>query len=91
VNKAVPPDGFINVHNPKMRLQGLNAKWTMDWPHFIGELEAAAKREAEEIPEDAKAPTTILVEEPEGDMLLPQVEVVKASDNGNCEPQASAN
>jgi hypothetical protein len=87
VNKAVPPDGFINVHNPKMRLQGLNAKWTMDWPHFIGELEAAAKREAEEIPEDAKAPTTILVEEPEGDASLPRLEPVHPSDNGKEEPQ----
>ncbi len=87
-----PPTGYINTHNPKMRIQGLNPKWVMDWPHFIAELEVAAKREAETIPPEATAPTEILVEGPTAEELAPLTPIaipaaVELSDNGKSNGQ----
>lgn len=55
VNTTNPPWGQLYATMPKMRLQGMNPRFKMDWEGFITELEAAATRSEAEIPEDAKA------------------------------------
>jgi DNA polymerase III delta prime subunit len=71
-NAADAPRGSINPAQPKMRLQGLNPSWVMDWPSFIGELEAAQTRLNEEIPAEARVSTDIVSDEPEGQIEMPQ-------------------
>ena len=63
INKAKPPKGAILPAQPKMRIQGLNPTWTMDWFGFVAELEAAAKRRDEQIPEDAQVKVVNVTEE----------------------------
>lgn len=53
-NTTNPPEGSLYPNQPKMRLQGLNPKFTMDWKGFIDEVEAASKRTEEDIPKDAQ-------------------------------------
>lgn len=65
VNKREAPTGMVNPAQPKMRIQGLNPTWPMDWPSFIAELEAAKKRTDEAIPDEAKVRVDVTSEEPE--------------------------
>ena len=62
-NSTNPPYGTINPLQPKIRMQGFNPKWIMDWEHFIEELKAALKREEPEIPEEAKVTNEVVFEE----------------------------
>lgn len=63
-NATAAPRGKINPLEPKMRIQGMNPTWTMDWPSFIAELEAARARDSQPIPEAAKVSTDVISEEP---------------------------
>ncbi len=58
INTTKPPMAEVNPLQPKMRLQGFNPKFSMDWEGFITELGAAIKRDVPEIPKEA------MVEEP---------------------------
>jgi hypothetical protein len=62
-NSTKPPFGEVNLLQPKMRLQGMNPRWQMDWDGFITELQAAIKRDVPEIPKEAMVDETVLVEE----------------------------
>jgi hypothetical protein len=62
-NTTNPPFGTINPMQPKMRMQGMNAKWVMDWPGFIKEINEAATREEAEIPKEAQVEVAVLTEE----------------------------
>ena len=64
-NQAKAPVGKINPLQPKMRIQGMNPSWRMDWPGFVAELEAALARDIQPIPEAAKVSTDVISEEPE--------------------------
>ena len=66
VNKREPPFGQLYPNQPKMRLQGLNPKFRMDWEGFAIELEAAAKRTEVDIPKEAQVVMPELVEESGG-------------------------
>lgn len=52
VNTTNPPWGNLNPLQPKLRLQGFNPKWQMDWAGFAGELAASLEREEPEIPRE---------------------------------------
>ena len=65
VNSRSAPQGSVNPHQSKMRIQGLNPKWTMDWQGFVTELEAAKLRSDEAIPEEAKVSLDITSDEPD--------------------------
>ena len=54
INTRKPPTGNINPLQPKMRLQGFNPKWTMDWEGFTNELVSSLDRNEPEIPEESK-------------------------------------
>jgi hypothetical protein len=64
-NSANPPTGKINALQPKMRIQGMNPSWLMDWAGFIAELEAAAQRDVQPIPEAVKVSPDVISGEPE--------------------------
>jgi hypothetical protein len=57
VNSHNPPVGQLYPNQPKMRLQGFNPSFTMDWPGFIAELKAANQRTEVEVPESARVNT----------------------------------
>lgn len=52
INTTNPPWGQLNPLQPKLRLQGFNPKWQMDWEGFNEELAASLVREEPEIPEE---------------------------------------
>ncbi len=72
INAARPPRGQVLPAQPKMRIQGLNPTWTMDWPGFITELEAAAKRRNEKIPVEAQVKIEDITEETGEPMVAAQ-------------------
>ena len=59
VNSTSPPWGQLNPLQPKLRLQGFNPRWRMDWKGFIDELSASIEREESDIPEISQ----VIVEE----------------------------
>jgi hypothetical protein len=63
VNSTDPPRGKINPLQPKIRLQGFNPSWRMDWIGFIQELELALKRDEPDIPEELKVDVNPVYEE----------------------------
>lgn len=63
VNKHEAPVGQLYPNQPKMRLQGFNPSFTMDWPGFIAELKAANERTEVEVPEEAKVASIETFEE----------------------------
>jgi hypothetical protein len=71
-NTTRPPTGHINPLQPKMRIQGMNPSWQMDWPSFIAELEAARQRDRQPIPDSAKVTADVISEEPELQTLVVQ-------------------
>lgn len=54
VNTTKPPMGQLYPNQPKMRLQGMNPRFRMDWEGLLIEIEAAAKRTEADIPPDAQ-------------------------------------
>jgi len=52
INTTNPPWAALNPLQPKLRLQGFNPKWQMDWQGFITELAASLEREEPKIPEE---------------------------------------
>ena len=71
-NSTEPPVGKINLLQPKMRIQGMNPSWTMDWPGFVAELEAAARRDREPIPDAAKVSPDVVSGDLEVESLVPE-------------------
>jgi hypothetical protein len=62
-NSTKPPFGEVNLLQPKMRLQGFNARWPMDWEGFISELKSSLVREDPNIPLEVQIKTENLYEE----------------------------
>lgn len=60
VNKTDPPKGQLFPYQPKLRIQGLNPSWTMDWEGFITELENSIDRTEGDIPEEAQADVAVV-------------------------------
>ena len=54
MNTRRPPMGYINPLQPKIRFQGFNHKWQMDWDGFIHELYLSMNRDETEIKEEEK-------------------------------------
>jgi hypothetical protein len=54
MNTRRPPMGYINPLQPKIRFQGFNPKWQMDWDGFIHELSLSMNRDETEIKEEEK-------------------------------------
>ena len=52
VNSTNPPMAELNPLQPKLRLQGFNPKWKMDWAAFTEELTASLDRDEPEIPKE---------------------------------------
>lgn len=52
VNSREAPMGELYANQPKMRLQGMNPRFPMDWERFVKEIEASAKRSEKDIPEE---------------------------------------
>jgi len=52
VNSTEPPWAELNPLQPKLRLQGFNPRWKMDWAAFTEELTASLDRDEPEIPEE---------------------------------------
>ena len=63
VNTTEPPWAQLNPLQPKLRFQGFNPKWKMDWPEFTKELIASMDREEPEIPEELQISTEDTFEE----------------------------
>lgn len=63
INSRKPPMGQLYPNQPKMRLQGFNPKFQMDWEGFIAELEASAKRTEADIPKEYRVEFAALTEE----------------------------
>jgi len=61
-NRAGAPIGNINLKQPKMRIQGMNPSWLMDWSGFVAELGKAKKRTTQEIPDAAKVSAEVVSE-----------------------------
>ncbi len=64
-NTLSAPLGKINPLQPKMRIQGMNPSWPMDWPGFVAELESASLRDQQPIPASAQVSRDVISEEPE--------------------------
>lgn len=65
VNSTNPPKGMLYPNQPKMRLQGMNPSWRMDWQGFVDELALATQRQDSEIPEELKVKIQETVDETE--------------------------
>jgi hypothetical protein len=52
INTTNPPWGQLNPLQPKLRLQGFNPRWQMDWAGFSEELATSLEREETEIPKE---------------------------------------
>jgi hypothetical protein len=63
INTTNPPMASLNPLQPKLRLQGFNPKWRMDWTGFTEELKASLEREEPEIPEELQVQTEETFEE----------------------------
>jgi hypothetical protein len=53
-NKTEPPTGSLYIDQPKMRLQGFNPKFRMDWAGFVAEMQAAKGRTDADIPKEVQ-------------------------------------
>ena len=63
VNTTNPPFAQLNPLQPKLRLQGFNPSWQMDWAGFTEELSLSLEREEPEIPENLQVEQQELFEE----------------------------
>ena len=63
INSTNPPWGQLNPIQPKLRLQGFNPKWQMDWAGFSDELAASLEREEPKIPEELQIKVEEMFEE----------------------------
>lgn len=61
-NSTQPPKGQLYPNQPKMRIQGLNPTFPMDWAGFINEIRESQKRDAD-IPEDKQVKVKEVYEE----------------------------
>lgn len=55
VNSTEPPFGQLYAKQSKIRMQGMNPRFQMDWEGFIAEIEEAAERTNPDVPQEAQA------------------------------------